>query len=301
MRCVGIPSYNRPSIIKKSVKSFYDNNFIELIIVVADAGLKSIAQEYKGYLSELDKKVFYEVKLGRRGSVNARNRLLRLGYELGCEELIMADDDYFLVDRKTPVILSSHIKNGAGMAGGAVRSLIKRTVDPDFFLNSIVADPISDITGYVLLDVRHGPRYAKYLTPFFSINGELLNKVRYDNAYNTPTAFREESDLQRQVRKLGYKLVFDPRAWVIHLGLDEGGNRNNMDEGERLYWKSFGSTSFILKWDRGFNLPLKLTLSSLIMMIYRPRRAASVLYGIRDSIIKYKRDTSLLEMPKRKT
>ncbi|AFZ70654.1 hypothetical protein Calag_0923 [Caldisphaera lagunensis DSM 15908] len=288
MICVGIPTYNRSEIFNRSLLSFYNNNYIDLILVVADADKKVEANRYKQILDQFNKKIYYQVNIGRSGSVNSRNKILILGYELGCDELIMADDDYILIDNKTPLILSLHIKNGAGMCGGKVINLARRSIDPDFFLNTIIADNLSDITGYVFLDIKHGPRYAKYVPHFFSIDGDILNKVRYDKLYDTPTAFREESDLQRQIRSLGFNIVFDPRAWIIHLDIEEGGDRNNMDENKRLYWKSFGSTSFILKWEKNIKLLSKLVMASMIIISYRPMRFISIFKGIRDSLYNFK-------------
>ncbi len=285
MLCVGLPSYNRPSALRLSLASFLFNG-AELAVVVADASDGAIAEEYRAVTGIYNERVVAEVGLGRRGSVGARNRVLELAAEAGCDPLVMADDDYVLLDSRTLELMMLWTRaDDVGAVGGRVVNLIRRAVDPDFFLNLRVADALSLMMGYVFLDVANGPRSAAYLTPFFALRGDLLAKVRYDRLYESPTAFREESDIQEQVRRLGYLLVFEPRAWVTHLALEYGGNRSEIEERARMRFKARGAAAFIAKWYRGAGLISRLLASTLLMLAYRPWMAAEVLAGVRDGVM----------------
>ncbi len=284
MLCVGLPSYNRPSALRLSLTSFLANG-AELAVVAADASNDAIADEYRTVTTAYNDRVVAEVGLGRRGSVGARNRVLELAAEAGCDPLVMADDDYVLLDDRTLNLMRSWFSAGdVGAVGGRVVNMAKRAIDPDFFLNLPVADALSLVTGYVFLDVVNGPRIAAYLTPFFALRGDLLAKVRYDRLYESPTAFREESDLQEQVRRLGYLLLFEPRAWVAHLALEYGGNRSETDERSRMRFKARGAAAFITKWHRGAGLISRLLASTLLMLAYRPWMATDVLAGVHDGV-----------------
>jgi GT2 family glycosyltransferase len=79
------------------------------------------------------------------------------------------------------------------------------------------------------------------------MNTKVLSKgIRYDEGYGG-TGYREESDLQRQVRELGFKVIFEPRFYAYHLAVEQGGNRYS-DLEDRMYWKWRNHTYFMNKW-----------------------------------------------------
>ena len=118
---------------------------------------------------------------------------------------------------------------------------------------------------------------------------ELLNMVRFDEAFNTPTGFREESDFQQQIKQRGYKLLFIPQAYVLHLAPEEGGNRPGMDIKRRMYWKIRNHTVFILKWNNSTTKRIwYLFLATLILLIYRPWHVFWILKGLRDGVYTFK-------------
>ncbi|WP_434730806.1 glycosyltransferase [Thermogladius sp. KZ2Tp1] len=262
---------------------------VDGVIVVAEASNEDTLVKYERVLSKYDDKVTYVLNKGRLGSVNARNKLLELAFRNNCRYGLMVDDDYLLPGRDVVRMMKAYLDRypDVGAVGGRVIPLRKRAVDPDFFLNTPIpiADAVTKITGYIFLDVRNGPRYAEYLTHFFMIRGELLDRVRYSRVFETPTAFREESDLQMQIRKLGYKLILVPRAYVYHLALEEGGDRPKMSMRERMYWKSRNHTKFIAKWVKSPMIKTWYMLNTaVILTLYRPHYIKTVLKGIRDGL-----------------
>jgi GT2 family glycosyltransferase len=105
---------------------------------------------------------------------------------------------------------------------------------------------------------------------------EILSKgVRYDENYGG-TGYREESDLQRQVRELSYKIVFEPKFYVYHLAIEKGGNRYS-DFKDRMYWKWKNHTYFMNKWRYPSR---KKILSYAILMLYALLNGKPAVIGI---------------------
>jgi len=178
------------------------------------------------------------------------------------------------------------LDNRCGAVGGKV-VVIRRRSDPDFFLNlpMNLADLMSRITGYVFLDLKHGPRFCEFLPHFFMIRRDVLDKLRYDEIFDTPTGFREESDFQLQIKRLGYRLIYDPRIYVIHLTIEKGGNRPKMSMRERVYWKARNHTVFILKWNKSILKKIwYITFSVLILSLYRIWYVPWILKGVKDGM-----------------
>ena len=268
---VGVPSFNRPKPLELALTRLARR--IDSVIIVADATdlvlldrYKEVVKNVANYLSD----VIYDIKLGRRGSVNARNRIFELANQHFTNYcvLITYDDDYIcpLEDWLSPI--HKWINNEVvGMVGGRVINLKRRRIDPDFNLNILpyVADILTKVTGFIFLDTRHGPRYVEYTTHLMAIKMSLIKRgLRYDPEYRG-TGYREESDLQEQLRKLGYRIVFEPRFYVYHLNLEAGGDRAIQDIATRFYWKARNNTYFMLKHRKPV---YKLILSNLIIATY---------------------------------
>jgi len=285
----GIASYARPSTFALSVRSLISTKIVKGIIAVVDA---KDSVELDRYLSILNTvrnyglEVLVDAMQGRRGSTNARNRILDLAEQnLGEGDiLILYDDDYVCPGSEAITTVVPWLKmKEIGLVGGRVVSLSRRSVDPDFYLNLIgVADGLTKLTGFVFLDVVHGPRYVDFTTPLMALRIDVIKKgVRYDPSYGG-TAYREESDFQAQVRRLGYKIVFEPRFYVYHLCLEEGGNRVLNDVALRFYWKARNNTYFIRKHKMGV---LRLTMSTSIIATYAMFNGLRALKAVRDGLV----------------
>jgi len=266
---------------------------IDNVIIVADATDPVLLDKYKeivknavNYFND----VIYDIKLGRRGSVNARNKIFGLANQYFTDDhvLITYDDDYICPLKVWPSPIRKWLSNEAiGIVGGRVINLRHRRIDPDFNLNFLpyAADVLTKATGFIFLDAKHGPRDVEYTTPLMAIKMNLIKKgLRYDPEYRG-TGYREESDLQEQVRRLGYKIVFEPRFYVYHLNLEEGGNRALQDVATRFYWKTRNHTYFMLKHQKPIH---KLILSNLIIMVYAllhgSKAFASAMQGLRETL-----------------
>jgi GT2 family glycosyltransferase len=280
---VGTPSYNRGKIFRYCIRSFTKSKLIKGFILVIDASSdieKGLyVQALKG-LVDRGFEVIYDINVGRRGSTRARNLILDMAERnLGSRDiLLLYDDDYIYAGDKSVIPVLYWLKNGeVGVIGGRVINLRKRRIDPDFALNiPYLADALTRLTGFIFLNTKHGPRYVDYATPLMALRVEILSKgIRYDESYGG-TGYREESDLQRQVRKLGYRIIFEPRFYTYHLAIESGGNRYS-DLEDRIYWKWRNHTYFMNKW----RYPLhKKVLSYMILTLYALLNGVPAIRGI---------------------
>ena len=279
---VGIPSYNRARVLGLCLGSFLGSKLVSGFIVVADSVSASEAGLYVKAIKEVEDagfEVIHDVKVGRRGSVKARNQVLDIAREnLANDVLVLYDDDYIYPGDKTLVNALQWLKNSSvGIVGGRVVNLRRRKVDPDFTLNvPHLADTLTRVTGFIILNTKHGPKEVEYTTPLMMMNTKVLSKgIRYDEGYGG-TGYREESDLQRQVRELGYKIIFEPKFYTYHLAVEQGGNRYS-DLEDRMYWKWRNHTYFMNKWQYPIT---KKILSYTILTTYALLNGPAAIRGI---------------------
>ena len=290
-----IPSYDRPEVLDKTLSSWLKSDLVDKVLLVVEASSEEVLEKYQRVLGKYNKgRIIYKLSLGRLGSVRARNALLDMAKGQALKYVVMADDDYILPHESSLLRMTKWLEhfNEVGVVGGKVIVAGWRE-DPDFFLNLplSLADILSRLLGYVFLDVRHGPRGSEFLPPFFMMKGEIIDKgVRYDESFDTPTGFREESDFQQQIKRMGYRLLYDPSSYVIHLAAQSGGNRPKMSMGERMYWKIRNHMFFICKWNGSILKRVWYALvSALILLAYRPWHIFWIFKGLRDGLASYRR------------
>jgi glycosyltransferase involved in cell wall biosynthesis len=268
---IGIPSYNRAKILKISLRSFVNSKLVRGFIIVADAISSDEAEEYNRsikYVKDLGFEVIYEVKIGRRGSTKARNMVLEYARQnLKKDDVLISYEDDYIYPGDHSLISALHWlkKPSIGVVGGRRINIRKRRIDPDFYLNIFyLADYLTKLTGFIFIDVDHGPRYVDYTTHLMAIKVRILNQeINYDENYGG-IGYREESDLQMQIRKLGYKIIFEPRFYTYHLAIESGGDRYS-DLENRIFWKWINHTYFMNKWRYPFH---KKVLSYMILTTY---------------------------------
>lgn len=289
----GIASYARPHLFKLSLFSLVNARLVKGVIAVIDV---RDPREKERYMEAIRKardhglEVIVDLSSKRRGSTNARNKVFDLAEQIlkGEDVLVLYDDDYICPGPHALVLAKVWLKDKTiGLVGGQVINLRRRRVDPDFYLNMIpgFADTLTKLTGFVFLNTKHGPRLVDYTTPLMATRVDVIKKgVRYDPNYKG-TGYREESDLQLQLRKLGYKIVHEPRFYAYHFCVDEGGNRSIGETSKRFYWKMRNNVYFIRK--NGLGLRTMLVSSTIILtyaMFHGLRVLIASIKGLRDGL-----------------
>jgi len=283
-----ITSYNRSELFRKTLNSWLEKEEVDTLIVKADSSKREEYERYKETLEKVkDKSIIYEVSDKKSGPTTAKNRVLEMALQNGCKFMIYADDDHYIpIDSDVKGSLRILLNESIGAVGGKIVNLSNRSVDPDFFLNLAIAEPLSKALGYIFLDVKHGPRFAEFVPAFFMVENEAVNNVRYDEFYDTINGFREESDFQQGIKRAGYKLVFNPYFYVYHIPIEEGGNRG-VSLSRRIFGKSKANTYFSFKWYSKPRAIWYVLASSIFLMMYYPSSFSEVLKGIKDGIKEY--------------
>jgi GT2 family glycosyltransferase len=280
---VGISSYNRARILELCLRSFLNSKLVKGFIVVADSISINEMENYVmiiKYIANSGFEVIHDIIVGRRGSTKARNKVFeKAGETLSNNDvLLLYDDDYIYPGDQTLIPALYRLKDSSvGIVSGRIINLSKRRIDPDFALNIVcMANALTRLTGFIMLDIKHGPREVEYTTPLMVMRTEMLNMgVKYDEGYGG-TGYREESDLQRQVRVLGYKIIFEPDFYAYHLAVESGGNRYSSLE-DRMYWKWKNHTFFMNKWQ----FPVyKKVLSYVVLTVYTALNGLPAIRGM---------------------
>jgi GT2 family glycosyltransferase len=280
---VGIPSFNRARVLQRTVRHFFTSKIVHSFIIVAQGTNEKEYEEYTKLINKMRDngfEVIYILVNKRLGSTGARNKVLELldsNFNKN-DVLVMYEDDAIYPGDHSLLPTLLWLKHPLiGLVGGRVVNLQRRRVDPDFYLNiRYISDALTQVTGFIILDTKHGPREAEYTPHIFAIKRKIISDgVRYDENYGG-IGYREESDFQRQVRELGYKIIFEPRFYTYHLALEIGGDRD-LGLKDRIYWKWKNHTYFMYKW----HYPLyKKVLSYAILTAYAVLNGPPAVKGI---------------------
>ena len=280
---VGIPSFNRAMILQRTVRHFFTSKIVHSFIIVAQGTNEKEYEEYTKLINKMRDNGFevtYILVNKKLGSTGARNKVLQLldsNFNKN-DVLVMYEDDSIYPGDHSLLPTLLWLKHPLiGLVGGRVVNLRRRRVDPDFYLNiRYISDALTQLTGFIILDTKHGPREAEYTPHIFAIKRKIISDgVRYDENYGG-IGYREESDFQRQIRELGYKIIFEPRFYTYHLALEIGGDRD-LDLKDRIYWKWKNHTYFMSKW----RYPLyKKVLSYAILTTYAVLNGPPAVKGI---------------------
>jgi GT2 family glycosyltransferase len=280
---VGIPSLNRARVLQRTVRHFFTSKIVHSFIIVAQGTNEKEYEEYTKLINKMRDNGFevnYILVNKKLGSTGARNKVLQLldsNFNKN-DVLVMYEDDSIYPGDHSLLPTLLWLKHPLiGLVGGRVVNLRRRRVDPDFYLNiRYISDALTQLTGFIILDTKHGPREAEYTPHIFAIKRKIISDgVRYDENYGG-IGYREESDFQRQVRELGYKIIFEPRFYTYHLALEIGGDRD-LDLKDRIYWKWKNHTYFMSKW----RYPLhKKVLSYAILTAYALLNGPPAVKGI---------------------
>jgi GT2 family glycosyltransferase len=284
---VAIPSYDRPTVLDIALKRLANLENINKIVVVADSSSEQVLKAYGKVLEKYKSKIIAHLRFGHYGSVNARNALLELLTKnpYHSKYVLLMDDDHLVPNEnviKTMVYCLRKFEE-IGVVGARVITLRKQTVDPEFALpvTARVANLLTEVSGFIFNGRWNKAFFSTATSSFMLIRANLLGKVSYDPNYQG-TGYREETDLQLQIARHGFKILSDPKVYVYHLALETGGTREHRYMGSRMYWKARNHTYFTLKWHShklGKTL-WYILMGAVVLTLYRPLYFHKILSGL---------------------
>lgn len=260
-----IPTLARPDIIFNLVNDLFNQSYENFEIIVVDQ-----SQEENNKLKNLTvgsaARLKY-FKLDKEGTCLAKNYGIKRAKG---EIIIFLDDD---VEIKNPDFIKYHVVNYLKPEIGGVGG---RVFDKNIRLNRQQTGPVCRVT-------KTGRIYSNADSDFKQeINAPRGGNVSYRKKYIEEiggfderfigNAMREETDFSLRIFKNRHKIIFEPNASLVHLGVGRGGSRQK----DRLDWYFdffHNETLFFLKHFPKIYLPI------LLFRKFRPIIACMVWYG----------------------
>ena len=289
-----IPSYNRSSILKKTLKSICFKKSIDSIALVIQYDNPTEEKNYKELLKNLNdycEKEVIAIQYNKPiGSAKSRKIGLELISQLFSRSygVMILEDDFILPGGEDIFKIIRHdfeLSSKIGCVIGKVVDLRKRKIDPDFYIsNPTLATSLTKATGYVFVTKpKHDTMMRTIFGPqFMTVRLSLVKGgVNYDECY-LGTGFREETDLQMQIFTNGYVSLYDSRIKVYHFALEYGGNRAINAVTSRSYWKARNHIRFLRKYFRDKKKIYYMMMSSMLLTLYCPIAFPWILRGINE-------------------
>ncbi|MBI2472107.1 MAG: glycosyltransferase family 2 protein [Planctomycetes bacterium] len=283
-----IPTYNRGKLLCNTLTSLIGQLPADVEIVVVDQS-NEVCTELMEIVKNHSTQIHY-YKIFTKGLPRARNFGLKRA--IG-EIIIFCDDDVIPSHHFIENHLQNYKEQDVGGVGGRILPREKR--------HHYFSDSGNKVTGKIR-------RWDAYLTDNF----EATTKAYIEHVQGCNMSFRreaagkaggfderfggsahlEETDLCMRIRKAGYKIVFDPKAELIHLKETKGGCRAENYK-QWFYWYGHNNMLFFLKNFSTYLLPTFLASSfiRLILSACKRRNPLIILWGMsgyRAGIISYK-------------
>ena len=161
--------------------------------------------------------------------------------------IIFVDDDM----RFEKGFIQGHIQAHGSQNVGAVAGRVVNETVHGFCENFWSRRPpfFSALSGtlYGGFDLNREPHpVATAIGANMSISREAIEKAGGFDPHFETVALREEADALERIKKLGYQILYEPRAFACHLRASEGGERLH-DPCEVLYWSRRSESLFVSK------------------------------------------------------
>jgi len=240
---VVIPTFNRPDYLCSTVRQVLEQRFTDCEVCVIDQSPSRVAETQATRLAAEfpDSRLRY-YWLEARGAPNAKNEgIARARGEI----ILFIDDDVILL---SPDFLAAHVDCYADFAvGGVGGRVVERRIRPNArrTVSRVTRGgrTVENLLGQssCTLESVKGANMSFRASVFDRVGG-------FDRRY-TGTALLEEADLASRVTRAGWKLVFEPRAELLHLSVPTGGVR--VGDEQRTEWFRFRSTAYYVAKNRG--------------------------------------------------
>lgn len=220
---VVIPTRNRLPYIPNVIQTFLAQDEVKEIIFVID-GSTDGTPEYLRQASAADSRIRFVDNVRNRGVTYSRNRGLELA---SCEYTFTAEDDLTLRPGFMATLLAHMQESGADIisARNIFRGENETELEAVARTDKVTGPTINRSLITVQIDANLSADQVQPLLPSPMLGKtETFRKLGWDEHY-TGSAWREESDLQLEAVKSGYKLVFCPHTISFNLVIenDSGG------------------------------------------------------------------------------
>lgn len=223
---VVIPTLNRRSDLAECLDSIFlcsqQSSLLE-VIVVDNESTDGTFEYLRNYAVEEPRLRFTQIPV--RNAIKARN----LGFNLASGDIIVHIDDDVVVDKEwLKKLVAPYVNESVGGVGGRLLDLTQ-AIEPN---SRHIIGRIAPWGQFFTNFDAHESREVTFLHGSnMSFRRDLVKRVKgLDQNYKTN--WRDDTDLCVRIRKLGYRLVYQPTALVWHKG---AGRRTRFSSGDRLY------------------------------------------------------------------
>lgn len=221
-----IPTYRREELLQETIQAVLQQDYPEFEVIVVDQtqNHKPEVQTYLDEMAAAGKIRFFQVNWA--SLPGARNYAVRRAKG---DIFLFIDDDIQL-----PVgFLHAHAKNFVdnseiGAVAGRVFDRMKLSDSGNqLTIEDLPPQAMDPSIAWYYLDLVHTTKPQQVISVRgcnMSFRREIFYKwgLAFDERFRG-SAVREESDFCLQLRQTGYKIWYDPDAYLIHLGEETGG------------------------------------------------------------------------------
>lgn len=276
-----IPTYNRDEILCNTLSSILQHSDQYSELIVADQSDNHSAKT-RQFLDQLiqDKKITL-IKPAYPNTCNAKNEGIRTA---SGDIMLFFDDDVSITDDCIPYHLRQYSDPLVGAVTGKVviqnfnqdqnivfrNTFSKKNVLKSFFFFFCRKKAAyvgrfgiaADFSGNMRREADTG------IGCNLSFRKEVFRKAGFFDINFTGNAYREETDMCVRARRAGYKIIYEPKAEIVHYMNNTGGSRTFQDE---KYWYTYFKNQcyFFIK---NFNSPVLLIGISSFLDLLRCKR-----------------------------
>jgi len=210
-----IPSFNRTEYLRNTIKCLKDQTYINFEIIIVDQTPDAPLKDFCSKFSKIRYISIEEANL---------TKALNIGWQEACGEIIVFLDDDIAIDDSS--FLYHHIENYVDEAIGAVAGSIYK---PDQQSSSTLSSKFNQSSLkwlYFRYDTEKRVEIDALPGANFSMRKNILENIGGIDEHFIQNAFHWELDLASRIRKVGYKIIFDPKARIVHLYNSPGGAQN---------------------------------------------------------------------------
>jgi GT2 family glycosyltransferase len=287
-----IPSYRRFQPLINTIKNLQKQTYSDFEIIVVDQNL-AWTEDFHDSLADIrkDSRIIW-LNQEKPEVVTARNTAVK---QAQGEIIIFVDDDVEIPDQD---FICKHVSN---YQDPSIHVVIGRERQKDFNLSQLSAEEQHDSPQLNYLE-QLSPlqqtlwfdRDSDWRTPvctFSTCNGSIRKETflavnGFDENFQG-NSYGDDYDLILRLHQLGYKSVYDPAVWLIHLRVPMGGLRMSDLKNRVSYSKtSTGFWLFLLRhrtpdmvWHLLYNHVLRKTVFLKVNLMH-PWRQAVVVPGV---------------------
>jgi GT2 family glycosyltransferase len=223
---VVIPTYRREQLLQDTIVDVLKQDYPHFEVLVVDQ-TQTHEPETQAFLDKMAENSKIKLfKLDWASLPGARNYAVR---RASGEIILFIDDDVQL----TPGFLAAHVKNYVenpeiGAVAGRVFDRMKLgDSGGELEIEYLPPEAMDPGVAWYHIDLVHTTKPQQVLTARgcnMSFRADVFTKygVKFDERFRG-SAVREESDFCLRFRKTGYKIWYDPEAYLVHLGEETGG------------------------------------------------------------------------------